>query len=245
MTRTGKIARLPRYLRDSLNQRLHDGESGKKLAAWLNSLPAVKDVLEEYFNEVPISEQNLSEWKQGGYQDWVKHEESLAWVRQLTEEADDLAEESGPGLLSDRCSGMLALALGKMLAKAVAKPLEEDAVRQEILSLAREISLLRRDDQRAAQLRMEQEVHARQETAAKREEEKRVKKDKKWDPLRELIDEFSFRNSVSQFTNFFPPEAAQKIRDYLDMVTAGPPQYRPPSPRPAEPEPTPDSTQSK
>lgn len=42
MTRTGKIARLPRYLRDSLNQRLRDGESGKKLTAWLNSIQAVK-----------------------------------------------------------------------------------------------------------------------------------------------------------------------------------------------------------
>ena len=49
-----------------------------------------------------------------------------------------------------------------MLTKAVVKPLEEDAVRQEILSLAREIPLLSRDDQRAAQLRMELESHARQ-----------------------------------------------------------------------------------
>ena len=60
------------------------------------------------FQGLPISEQNLSEWKQGGYQDWVKHEESPAWVRQLTGEADDLAEESGPIPLSDHCSGMLA-----------------------------------------------------------------------------------------------------------------------------------------
>ena len=66
MTRTGKIARLPRYLRDNLNQRLHDGESGKKLTAWLNSSQAVQDILDDYFNGVPISEQNLSEWRQGG-----------------------------------------------------------------------------------------------------------------------------------------------------------------------------------
>jgi hypothetical protein len=36
VTRNGKIARLPRAMRDGLNRRLRDGEEGKKLVAWLN-----------------------------------------------------------------------------------------------------------------------------------------------------------------------------------------------------------------
>ena len=39
MARTGKIARLPDDIREQLNRRLNDGEKGKKLVMWLNSLP--------------------------------------------------------------------------------------------------------------------------------------------------------------------------------------------------------------
>jgi len=38
MTRNGKIARLPRAIRDSLNQRLHDGETGRHLVRWLSQV---------------------------------------------------------------------------------------------------------------------------------------------------------------------------------------------------------------
>src|SRR5438094_278684 len=42
MTRTGKIARLPHTIREQLNRRLQDGELGKPILQWLNSLPEVK-----------------------------------------------------------------------------------------------------------------------------------------------------------------------------------------------------------
>src|ERR1700735_2174125 len=71
MTRTGKIARLPREIRDQLNQRLNDGQSGRRLVTWLNSLPEVQQVLAANFDGRPLTEQNLSEWKAGGYLDWL------------------------------------------------------------------------------------------------------------------------------------------------------------------------------
>jgi hypothetical protein len=71
MTRTGKIARLPREIREQLNRRLQDGEPGKKLVEWLNSLPEVKAALNTQFGGRRVSEQNLSEWKAGGYRDWL------------------------------------------------------------------------------------------------------------------------------------------------------------------------------
>src|SRR5579859_5578693 len=63
-TRTGKIARLPKYHRHELSRRLENGESGAKIVAWLNDDENVQEVLEEYFNGHPITEQNLSEWRQ-------------------------------------------------------------------------------------------------------------------------------------------------------------------------------------
>jgi len=69
-TRKGTVARLPRAIREELNERLADGETGKSLAGWLNSLPEVRAVLAAEFGGKAIREQNISEWKQGGYEDW-------------------------------------------------------------------------------------------------------------------------------------------------------------------------------
>jgi len=70
MSRNGKIARLPAAIREELNQRLLDGEKGKLLVEWLNSLPQVQSVLKAKFQAIPISEHNLSQWKTGGYTAW-------------------------------------------------------------------------------------------------------------------------------------------------------------------------------
>ena len=47
MTRRGKIARLPRAVREELNRRLLNGETGARLVAWLNGHPETKRVLAE------------------------------------------------------------------------------------------------------------------------------------------------------------------------------------------------------
>ena len=66
LTRNGKIARLPRSVRQELNRRLEDGEQGNKLVAWLNGLPEVHAIVAAEFGGKSIREQNLSEWKKGG-----------------------------------------------------------------------------------------------------------------------------------------------------------------------------------
>ncbi|SPE59602.1 hypothetical protein SBV1_3350003 [Verrucomicrobia bacterium] len=62
-TRKGKIARLPHEIRERLNGRLQNGEPGKPLAEWLNSLPEVRAILAAEFGGKRVREQNLSEWK--------------------------------------------------------------------------------------------------------------------------------------------------------------------------------------
>jgi hypothetical protein len=83
MTRTGKIARLPRIIRDQLNQRLDDGEQGAPLVAWLNSLPEVQAVLTRDFEGKAIRQQNLSEWRKGGYRDWQAKSDLLEMAQRL------------------------------------------------------------------------------------------------------------------------------------------------------------------
>jgi hypothetical protein len=81
MTRTGKIARLPKIIRDQLNQRLDDGEQGARLVTWLNSLPEVQAILTRDFEGKAVSEQNLSEWRKGGFRDWQAKTEWLQMVQ--------------------------------------------------------------------------------------------------------------------------------------------------------------------
>src|SRR5882724_4449314 len=75
MTRNGKIARLSKALREELNRCIDNSEQGKSLVKWLNSLPKVQAVMSAEFDGKPIREQNLSEWKKGGYRDWQARQE--------------------------------------------------------------------------------------------------------------------------------------------------------------------------
>jgi hypothetical protein len=44
-TRHGKIARLPKEIREQLNRRMENGWRGARLVNWLNELPQVKEVV--------------------------------------------------------------------------------------------------------------------------------------------------------------------------------------------------------
>jgi hypothetical protein len=90
----GKIARLPKAIREQLNRRLEDGEPASALTEWLNELPEVKKALHKYFGGAAISEKNLSNWRLTGYARWVERQELLGEVREMAEEASDINETS-------------------------------------------------------------------------------------------------------------------------------------------------------
>lgn len=58
----GKIARLPRAIRDEINFRRQEGQSGQQILRWLNAAPEVKAALEGRFRDTTISAQNFSIW---------------------------------------------------------------------------------------------------------------------------------------------------------------------------------------
>jgi hypothetical protein len=156
MTRTGKIARLPRALRDQLNRRLDNGESGPRLLAWLNAQPAARKVLRREFGGAPISKQNLSEWRAGGFAEWQAHQELLAHAADLNARARELEAAS-----ADRLSDHLATFVAARLAAALdgwhgeATPALERSLRL-WHRLIRDIVVLRRGDHSRARLRIAQ-----------------------------------------------------------------------------------------
>jgi hypothetical protein len=163
-TRLGKIARLPRTVRNELNQRLDDGEPGHRLVEWLNGLPEVQAVLAAEFAGWPINAQNLTDWKQGGHRDWIAQQDTLELVQRLREDAAELRAEGRPSLMD-------SLALWLVARYAVAARLiaqTEGAAGFRLLrELCADVVKLRRSDHSAERLRMERE-RAERELAAHR-----------------------------------------------------------------------------
>lgn len=143
-TRTGKVARLPKVIRDRLNQQLRDNVPGKELVRWLNALPEVRHLVAEQFHGRVITPQNLSEWRQGGYQDWLAHEERRDWARRLDDEAQDLHSDSITQPLMENIASMFEVVLGQAVMRFLDKPVESAEDLKPLMGLSREIAKHRR-----------------------------------------------------------------------------------------------------
>ena len=135
--RNGKIANLPNDIREQLNLRLLEGESGRELAAWLNALPDVQSTLASQFNAVPISEVNLTHWRQGGYLQWLTERECFDSARALADGDCNLATT---GLSAERLLNVLTLRIGQLLMRWDFSPdagVSDDAAFSEVARKAR------------------------------------------------------------------------------------------------------------
>jgi len=177
MTRNGKIARLARAIRDELNRRLDDGEPGVRLVAWLNGLPETQKILQVDFGGRPINEQNLSEWKAGGYRDWLARQEALSQARELAADAKELTEATD-GRLTDHLATVLAARYAVVLAGWDGEVTEEFRRKLRALrGLCQDIVELGRGNHSGARLNLERE---RLEREREKTEEEVVEHFKRW-----------------------------------------------------------------
>ena len=156
ITRNGKIAHLPHSIRTQINQRLHDGETGVSLVEWLNSLPEVRAVLAANFHGRPISEQNISEWKAGGYEDWLEQQEVLASVQHTLDDAAQL-KATVPGSLAEPMAQLLVARLSLALRQLRPNPENGEVNCAALHALCADLVELRRGDQNAERMRIERE----------------------------------------------------------------------------------------
>jgi hypothetical protein len=161
-TRKGKIARLSKALRHELNSRLEDGEPAQQLVAWLNGLPEVKKLLRSQFDGRPITGQNLSEWRQGGFLEWRQHEESCDRVRRLTEQAKDLQAHPEDLPVSDQLATLWAVELARLSEAFLGDTTDPHERWRRLRELLHELGQLRREDHQAARLPIEQDRERRQ-----------------------------------------------------------------------------------
>lgn len=156
MARCGKIARLPRTIRDELNRRLDNGEQGKGLLEWLNGLPEVKSVLDMEFEGHLISHCNLTEWRKGGFREWRERQETLALTREFMHEGsefDGLAAKVVPAV------EMVTMAhYAAALQRSTREPDEDPRKQLRRLSKSiRDVVRMRRSEHNREQLKLERE----------------------------------------------------------------------------------------
>jgi hypothetical protein len=177
MTHTGKIGRLPYGLRAEINFKIRNGVPGVEILEWLNGTPETRRVLDRYFAGRPVSEQNLTEWKAGGYLAWERHAYATEWVEELVGKSEELADKADRKDLwisvADRVATMMAVELGRSLEAVVADgsmSLQErlDA----LLKINGALSKLRREDR--SQKRLSWQVESEQLEREAEEEDKRV-----------------------------------------------------------------------
>lgn len=153
--RKGKIARLPLSVRLELNRRMRDGATGAQLCGWLESLPAVEAVMVEQFHGEPVKPQNLSEWRAGGYREWLREEERVEQIRALSEMSYRLAQAAG-GNMSEGAAAVAAAKIQTLLDGLEGEDLAKIVPALTGLRMA-EIAALREKNQRA---RLEQNDRA-------------------------------------------------------------------------------------
>ena len=93
--RNGKIARLPKQVRDMINRMLDDGLP----------YPVIIDELGEAGEG--LNAQNLTNWVQGGYQDYLKNQDAIDHAKAQMEFASDLLREmpdADPMLMHRACN---------------------------------------------------------------------------------------------------------------------------------------------
>jgi len=152
----GKIARLPRELREQVNRRLVDNEPGNQLVAWLNGLPEVQAVLAGHFGGREINEGNISEWKKAGHQTWLAQQELRQCARDLAEDGNDLKAEL-EGVLTEHLSLVVAARYAQLL-RGWNGEADEGFMKKlkGLKSLCQDVAVLRRGDHRAERLELNQ-----------------------------------------------------------------------------------------
>jgi hypothetical protein len=160
MKRRGKIAHLSWALQNQLNIYLEQGEPGKAVLPWLNSLPEMQSIVRDFFAGKPVSKQNLSEWTHGGFQEWRVRMGKVEGALNLARDAADL-ETCTDGRLADRLATFLSGRYANLLQSWDGEVTEEFSKKLKALrSMVLDSAQLRRWDHDSVRVRLTESAHA-------------------------------------------------------------------------------------
>ena len=152
MYHNGKIANLPNALIEQLNLRLHDGFSGPQILEWLNNHKDARKVLKKEFDGAPISKQNLSQWRNGPYQEWRVRADFDHYITHSLYTNDEAREHMDVNLIADYLAAEVAALYAKFLATWDGNPTPKSQAQLRALrGLNQDIALLQKTMERADQ----------------------------------------------------------------------------------------------
>jgi hypothetical protein len=172
----GKIARLLYEIRQKLNFRLRNGDDTEKILSWLNGLPETKAILNEKFDGKPISVSNLSDWRLGGYTQWLRHQDTIEETRWLMEEATELGQ-AGAEVLPERLGILLAARCASLTARLEQGTAMDHEELRLLYRLCQSVALLRRGNQASEWISLE---NRRVSTLEEKADRKQVELFMKW-----------------------------------------------------------------
>jgi hypothetical protein len=153
---TTKIALLPEDVRQQANRRLQAGENVASVAEWLNALPETQAALAAQSSARTVTQEDILNWQQGGFRDWLAHQAAMSEVRRVVAEARELSE-AADGALTDNLAawtaGRYAIATRQLAAKDGNGAVDWNLLR----ALCHDLVDLRRGDHSAESLRIERE----------------------------------------------------------------------------------------
>jgi hypothetical protein len=216
MARNGKIANLPSGIRDTLNSRIENGDPGMALVAWLNNLPEVQSTLAESFQSRPITEQNLSEWKQGGFREWQQQQKVTDRFHSFLALSEHI-EGSAEGFdVPERLAYFLAVELASETSRLLEATTDPKQRWQYLCESLRQLKSLRQGDHAAARTALERQRFEVESERLEKEEEKRAI-GKLWnEALRPAWRATTRNNILAMFGN---DENAAKAAAYFEWVS--------------------------
>jgi hypothetical protein len=157
MSRKSKIARLPIDIREELNHRLDAEHQANDLVQWLNGLPQVSALVASEFDGHPITPQNLSDWKSGGFRDWCIYQKVRSIVATSSPDDPEL-KQLLTGALADKLTHWLTLRFAA--AAQSLNSLDDPDPKAELRllgELSADVLALRRSQLSAGRLELEQQ----------------------------------------------------------------------------------------
>lgn len=113
--RNGKVARLSRATREKLNQLIDDGVEYDKIIEMLGPEGS------------GLNKQNISNWAQGGYRNWVKEQERRVLLHGNFERVVDALAKAEPEEVPDLIVKLLAARMGGVLSELTPQDLRENS----------------------------------------------------------------------------------------------------------------------
>ena len=100
---------------------------------------------------------------QGGYEDWLKHQETCEFVQRFAEEGRDLKTACRGSEFSDSLAARAAVKLAQVAMEMLAEAPNAEERWRRLLEILPQLAELRRHDHRAARLRHDQEIWERED----------------------------------------------------------------------------------